>query len=126
MLVQVSKESVDARIVEETRTGKSTKGKDGNGIIDSQQDVGRMAGIEIERPAPADGDQDGMPDDWERSHGLNPQDASDATKASGNDPSYNNIESILNGLVEPIITIQKSKRMRTYLLMLAGLLFFSA
>lgn len=96
------RDAVDARIVEETRTGQSTKGKEGNGIIDSQQDVGGWPELRS-APALADGDQDGIPDDWERSHGLNPQDASDATKASGNDPSYNNIEVYFNGLVEPII-----------------------
>jgi len=49
-------------------------------------------------PAPADTDKDGMPDEWEKKHGLNSNDASDA---SGNklDKHYTNIEVYLNNLV---------------------------
>jgi hypothetical protein len=43
-----------------------------------------------------DGDSDGMPDAYETSHGLNPADASDASKDSGD--GYTNIEKFLNGL----------------------------
>jgi pectate lyase len=46
--------------------------------------------------APKDSDSDGMPDEWEKAHGLNPSDASDA----GADPDkdgYTNIEEYING-----------------------------
>lgn len=48
-------------------------------------------------PAPKDSDNDGMPDDWEKKHGLNPNDPSDA---SGNklDKNYTNIEVYINSL----------------------------
>ncbi|MFT3825389.1 MAG: pectate lyase [Chitinophagaceae bacterium] len=49
-------------------------------------------------PALADTDKDGMPDDWEKKNGLDPNNASDATTYSL-DKQYTNIEVYLNGLV---------------------------
>lgn len=51
------------------------------------------------KPAPADADRDGMPDDWEAKMGLNPNDAADAS-AYKLDKSFTNIEVYLNGLVK--------------------------
>lgn len=45
----------------------------------------------------ADADRDGMPDDWETAHGLNPRDPADAT-ADRNGDGYTNIEDFINGL----------------------------
>jgi pectate lyase len=50
-------------------------------------------------PAPADADKDGMPDEWEKAHRLNPADASDANGFTL-DKQYTNIEMYLNGLVK--------------------------
>lgn len=50
-------------------------------------------------PAPADADKDGMPDDWEKVHHLNPADSDDAN-AFTLDKQYTNIEMYLNGLVK--------------------------
>ncbi len=49
-------------------------------------------------PAPADTDKDGMPDEWEKKHGLN---ATDANDASGYklDKLYTNIEVYINSLL---------------------------
>jgi len=44
-----------------------------------------------------DSDSDGMPDDWEKAHGLNPNDASDAIGDLNSD-GYTNIEDFINGL----------------------------
>lgn len=44
-----------------------------------------------------DSDHDGLPDDWETAHGLNPNDGSDAVKDSNGD-GYTNIEDFINGL----------------------------
>ena len=44
-----------------------------------------------------DSDGDGMPDDWEKSNGLNANDASDATSDVNGD-GYTNIEDFINGL----------------------------
>ena len=46
----------------------------------------------------ADADGDGLPDDWETAHGLNPKDPSDATKDLNGD-GYTNLEKYLNSLV---------------------------
>jgi hypothetical protein len=48
-------------------------------------------------PAPADRDKDGMPDEWEKKHGLDPNDNSDATgyKLS---KLYTNIEMYINDI----------------------------
>jgi hypothetical protein len=45
----------------------------------------------------ADTDGDGLPDDWETAHGLNPKDPSDATGDLNGD-GYTNIEDFINGL----------------------------
>lgn len=44
-----------------------------------------------------DSDGDGMPDDWEKAHGLNSSDANDATVDLNGD-GYTNIEDFINGL----------------------------
>ena len=50
-------------------------------------------------PAPADTDKDGIPDDWEKKNGLNPADASDASKTSSH-KFYTNIELYFNSIVK--------------------------
>jgi pectate lyase len=50
-------------------------------------------------PAPADNDKDGIPDDWERKNGLNPANASDASKVSSH-KFYTNIELYINSIVK--------------------------
>jgi hypothetical protein len=47
-------------------------------------------------PPPADSDHDGMPDAWERSHGLDPTRAADGTAVAPN--GYTNVENYLNEL----------------------------
>jgi pectate lyase len=53
----------------------------------------------ISAPAPADSDADGIPDEWEQKNGLDPKDASDATKV-GKSAYYTNIELYINSLVK--------------------------
>jgi hypothetical protein len=52
-----------------------------------------------------DSDGDGMPDDWEKANGLNPNDPSDAASYSIDNEKqwYTNIEVYCNSLVEPIM-----------------------
>lgn len=49
--------------------------------------------------APADTDKDGMPDEWEKKQGLNPDDPSDAAKNKLHF-HYTNIEVYINGLLK--------------------------
>ena len=90
----------DARIVDEVRRGTYTyEGSHGStlGIIDQPSDVGGW-GEYRQAPAPADTDGDGMPDEWEKAHGLNPADSRDGA-AYNLDPHYTNLEVYLNELV---------------------------
>jgi hypothetical protein len=64
------------------------------GIITKPEQVGGYP--QYNGMAYKDSDNDGMPDDYESSHGLNLKDASDASKDSGD--GYTNIEKFLNGL----------------------------
>ncbi len=87
------RDPVDTRILEETRTGKTTFG---DGVIQSPDDVGGWP--ELKSAAPQlDSDHDGIPDWWEIKYGLNPNDPSDANKDINGD-GYTNLEKYLNGL----------------------------
>ncbi len=54
-------------------------------------------------PAPADNDHDGMPDIWETTYGLNPNDAGDRNGYTF-DPDYTNLEVYLDWLVSSVRT----------------------
>lgn len=69
-------------------------GTEGN-IIDRESDVGGIGTLNG-GTKPQDTDNDGMPDEWETTRGLNPQDASDATKMA--DDGYLWIEKYANSL----------------------------
>jgi pectate lyase len=58
-------------------------------------------------PAPVDSDHDGMPDEWEKKYGLDPNDPSDAAKDLDGD-GYTNLEEYLNG-TDPTKFIDYSK-----------------
>jgi len=75
------------------------------GIIDTQSDDKSALGSpNFPWPdyktynVPVDSDHDGIPDDWEKAHGLNPNDPSDANKDLNGD-GYTNLEKYLNSLV---------------------------
>jgi hypothetical protein len=51
---------------------------------------------------PKDSDHDGMPDEWEVMHSLNPNDDSDAQKTSLSSKYYTNIEVCINGLISNV------------------------
>jgi hypothetical protein len=106
---------IDTRIVNEVKTGtvhyQGQKGATWNppsknfpGIVDTQDDV-HDADDSPFKPwpnyktanVPVDSDHDGIPDDWEIAHGLNPNDPSDANGDYNHD-GYTNLEKYLNSL----------------------------
>ena len=91
----------DRRIIEETRSGGFTfRGSRSGlpGLPDSQADVGGWEDYpEIHRPNDWDTDRDGMPDHWEKTHGLNPEDPVDGALDPDGD-GYTHLEDYLNAL----------------------------
>jgi pectate lyase len=79
--VRPKRDAVDARIVADVRSR-------GGKIIDSQADVGGWPTLQSAPPKP-DRDGDGMPDEWESRHRLDPDDPADGARidpASGYTP----------------------------------------
>lgn len=104
------RDEIDARYMEEAKTGTATyKGSITNspGIIDKVSDVKGYTEANFgtgTRPADFDTDKDGIADEWEKSNGLNPNDASDALTYSLDEKGYyTNIEVYANSLVENIM-----------------------
>jgi hypothetical protein len=108
------RDDVDKRIVEQVKTGKISY-KDGVKLPETQfqhrrlpidsykigiiTDVNQVGGYPDYKGAPyKDADNDGIPDAWELSHGLNPKDSSDSAKPAKNGGGYANIEVYLNTL----------------------------
>ncbi len=88
------RDPVDQRVVEMVRTGRVTTG---NGIIQNPDQVGGYPELTfLPEEVPADTDQDGMPDNWEKEHGLDTRSADDGSADSDQD-GYTNVEEYLNG-----------------------------
>ena len=85
------RDAVDLRIIQEVT-------QENGRIIDSPADVGGYPDYRT-ADAPLDADQDGMPDAWERAHGLDPSRANSAGRDL--DPHFDNIEVYINGVFAP-------------------------
>lgn len=100
----LARDAVDTRIIREIRTGTTTYGETwrggGKGIINSQVAVGGWPTLRS-APAPQDTDHDGMPDAWEREHGLDSADPTDGPRDRDGD-GYTNLEEHINSLIPPI------------------------
>ena len=70
-------------------------------MIDQPKDVGGWPEYKT-TAAPADTDGDGMPNEWEKKNGLNPNDASDGITTTLSEDGYTNLEVYLNSLVSDI------------------------
>lgn len=104
------RDSHDQMIINDVRNRTATySGKSGPGFIDTPYDNRPADAAADWSPWPTlrsekvlpDSDQDGMPDAWEKQHGLNPTDPSDANLISV-DGRYTNIEAYLNSLVRSL------------------------
>jgi len=110
------RDAVDARIVEQVKTGKIKYSDQAKPPVGAQfikrrlpadsykkgiiSDISQVGGYPEYKGIPyKDSDKDGMPDVWEIKHGLNPKDSSDAAKYSFKN-AYTNIENYLNSLVD--------------------------
>lgn len=114
------RDSVDQRVLEEVRTGvipprtiapttaqkakfygyqqkytDELPGYVAGGFVTDPSEVGGYP--EYKGTPYKDSDGDGMPDDWELAHGLNPNDPTDAIKDANGD-GYTNIEKFIYGL----------------------------
>jgi len=89
----LQRDAVDARVINNVREHKGR-------LINSQDQVGGWPTLKT-LPAPKDSDGDGMPDEWETAHGLNPNDPADNPKDRDND-GYTNLEEYINSLIPPV------------------------
>ena len=88
--VYPKRDAVDARLVNEIKYGLGR-------FINTEAEVGGYPELNTAQ-APQDSDHDGMPDNWEISNGLNPNDPNDRNGYKfGN--GYTNLENYLNSLV---------------------------
>jgi pectate lyase len=83
-----SRDAVDRRIVDDVRDGTGS-------LIDDPRDVGGYPDLARGTP-PRDSDHDGIPDAWERAHGLNPHTPTDARRTAPN--GYTWLENYLSHL----------------------------
>ena len=109
------RDELDQHIVNEVRTNTPYYAKDAKpdtyqfkyrrlpkdswkiGIITTPQQYGGLPKYTKKWKARVDTDGDGMPDEWEKANGLNPNDPSDAVKHCNGD-GYTNIEKYINGI----------------------------
>ncbi|SHL40521.1 Pectate lyase [Chitinophaga jiangningensis] len=110
------RDAVDTRIVNDVATGKitwdpkvtppETQFKHRRLPLDSYKigiitDPGQVGGYPDYKGTPyKDSDNDGMPDDYEKKKGLNPNNAADAAQFSKSGSGYTNIEEFLNSVVQ--------------------------
>lgn len=96
----VNRDAIERRIIDEVRTGTSQFGgaaKGANsGIIDTERDAEGFIAYATDYAVPVDTDGDGMPDEWERKHGLDPY-VADQNKVNAD--GYTALEVYLNGLM---------------------------
>jgi len=86
------RDMVDQRILDDIKNGTGH-------MIDSQNQVGAWPAYR-NGAYPQDTDNDGIPDEWELAHGLNPDFAGDANSNTHLAPSgYSWIEEYINSLI---------------------------
>ena len=91
----IVRDTTDTRLIAQL-TSLGTTGTN----IASEADV-KGPGLLFSAPPRVDTDNDGMPDDWEIAHGLNPNDPSDANGDRDGD-GWTNIEEYINSITTPV------------------------
>jgi hypothetical protein len=100
------RDALDQIIIDDVRNGKASFTASGNskGIINHPSDVSGDGWSKWptlnQTEAKVDTDGDGMPDEWETAHGLNPNDKNDGNAIG--DGGYTNLEIYMNSLVAEI------------------------
>ena len=97
------RDALDKMIVKDVREGTATFTGEGcaPGIINTQNDVhfGASPWPKLKsKKAPKDTDGDGMPDEWEHRHGLNPTNPADGNTV--NSDGYTHLENYLNEITK--------------------------
>ncbi len=90
------RDAVDKRVIQQLVAGTGE-------LIDSQTDVGGYPELRA-KEVPADADRDGMPDNWETMHDLEPNSAKDAAGDLDKD-GYTNIEQLGNATAPAVSQI---------------------
>lgn len=96
----INRDATEKRVINDVKSGnpKFSGSKTGKrGIIDSVNDAEGFGLNHKQEAAPADTDGDGMPDKWEKKHGLNPDNADDRNLT--NPDGYTALEVYLNSLM---------------------------
>ena len=110
------RDEVDARYMEEARTGTATytgSKTHAKGLIDVVADVNGYTEANFPTGARAEGfdtDGDGMPDEWETANGLDPNDPEDGNLYTLDTEKgwYTNVEVYLNAIVESMMKAQNA------------------
>ena len=103
----INHDEVERRIIEEVASGKAYHqghSRKGAGFIDTPLDAEGWVEYE-EAKAPADEDHDGMADDWETAHGLDPKHPDDGRMVITRE-GYTALEVYLNSLMGEFIPIE--------------------
>lgn len=84
------RDAVDARVVNDVRHGTGR-------TINHEYEVGGLPELKMEE-VPIDRDHDGIPDEWELAHGLDPNNPEDGKEITAS--GYSNLELYLHSLVD--------------------------
>lgn len=104
------RDSHDAYIADDVRNGVASHCAPGTttGFIDNQEQAGGWPEL-ASTAAPVDTDGDGMPDEWEKENGLDPNNADDRNKYNLDSRRYyTNLEVYCNSLVEDLVKAQNA------------------
>ena len=111
------RDAVDARVLQEVQDGTAAYGTCtgfvGKGFINDPAEVGgypELTATGDELAAIKDSDGDGMPDEWEKAHGLNPNADADGRMVKLSEEGYTNLEVYLNSLVEDKAASRKTEQ----------------